>query len=37
LYKAQLADALRSPSRWPDNVLPEALEAEIRAIARKKP
>jgi leucyl/phenylalanyl-tRNA---protein transferase len=37
LYKAQLADALRSPSRWPDNVMPEALEAEIRAIARKKP
>jgi leucyl/phenylalanyl-tRNA--protein transferase len=33
LYKAQLADALRAPSRWLAEVDPEALAAEIRAMA----
>jgi leucyl/phenylalanyl-tRNA--protein transferase len=37
LYKAQLADALRRSARWPVDPDPEALEAEIRALARKKP
>jgi leucyl/phenylalanyl-tRNA---protein transferase len=36
LYKAQLADALRSPSRWLTEVDPVALEAEIRALAGRK-
>jgi leucyl/phenylalanyl-tRNA---protein transferase len=36
LYKAQLADALRSPSRWLAEVDPYALEAEIRALASRK-
>ena len=37
LYKAQLADALRSPSRWVADLRPEALEGEIRAMAGRKP
>jgi leucyl/phenylalanyl-tRNA--protein transferase len=37
LYKAQLADALRSPSRWVADLQPEALEAEIRTMAGRKP
>ena len=32
LYKAQLADALRAPSRWPAELDPAALAAEIRAL-----
>jgi leucyl/phenylalanyl-tRNA--protein transferase len=36
LYKAQLADALRSPARWRSDVEPEAVAAEIRALAGRK-
>ncbi|MSP00903.1 MAG: leucyl/phenylalanyl-tRNA--protein transferase [Acetobacteraceae bacterium] len=36
LYKAQLADALRRPTRWFAALAPEALEAEIRALAARK-
>jgi leucyl/phenylalanyl-tRNA---protein transferase len=36
LYKAQLADALRSPARWRPAVEPEAIAAEIRALAGRK-
>ena len=36
LYKAQLADALRTPSRWLADVDPEALAAEIRAMAARR-
>jgi leucyl/phenylalanyl-tRNA--protein transferase len=36
LYKAQLADALRAPSRWLATVDPEALSAEIRSLAARK-
>jgi leucyl/phenylalanyl-tRNA--protein transferase len=37
LYKAQLADALRAASRWVANPDPDALTAEIRALAGKPP
>ena len=37
LYKAQLADALRAASRWLADPDPEALTAEIRALAGKPP
>jgi leucyl/phenylalanyl-tRNA--protein transferase len=33
LYKAQLADALRSPSKWPAEPAQDLLTAEIRALA----
>jgi leucyl/phenylalanyl-tRNA--protein transferase len=36
LYKAQLADALRAPSRWVADLDPEAVAAEIRAMATRK-
>jgi leucyl/phenylalanyl-tRNA--protein transferase len=36
LYKAQLADALRSPSRWLSDLKPEAVADEIRSIAAKR-
>jgi leucyl/phenylalanyl-tRNA--protein transferase len=36
LYKAQLADALRAPSRWPAGVDREALAGEIRTLAARK-
>jgi leucyl/phenylalanyl-tRNA--protein transferase len=36
LYKAQLADALRAPSRWPASVDSEALTEEIRSLATRK-
>jgi leucyl/phenylalanyl-tRNA---protein transferase len=36
LYKAQLADAQRAPARWPSDVDPDALDAEIRALAARK-
>ncbi len=36
LYKAQLADAVRRPARWLAAPPPDALEAEIRALAARK-
>ena len=36
LYKAQLADALRVPARWPGNPPAAVLEAEIRALAARR-
>jgi leucyl/phenylalanyl-tRNA--protein transferase len=36
LYKAQLADALRAPSRWLPDLDPDVLFAEIRAMAARK-
>jgi leucyl/phenylalanyl-tRNA--protein transferase len=35
LYKAQLADALRTPSRWIADPGPDTVTAEIRAMARR--
>jgi leucyl/phenylalanyl-tRNA--protein transferase len=37
LYKAQLTDALRSPPRWVAELDPNAVAAEIRALAARKP
>jgi leucyl/phenylalanyl-tRNA--protein transferase len=36
LYKAQLADALRSQSRWPSEPDRDALAAEIRALSARR-
>ena len=36
LYKAQLADALRAPSRWLPDIDPATLTAEIRALAHRR-
>jgi leucyl/phenylalanyl-tRNA--protein transferase len=36
LYKAQLADALRTTSQWLTEIGPDSLTAEIRALSARK-